>query len=874
MYSRSGSNPGKKYQEDVRNHDFGWIISGSGLYYNAMNNKENKKKFTTEDTGFFLFSPVLPVAKKRRTNMIKNYLRIFFRNFTRNKGYSLINILGLTIGMACCLLILLYGQYELSYDRYHEKSGQIYRVCVGAIMGGNEVKSAQSSPPMAKTLIEEYPEVLNAVRIFNEISPLVRYKENIFKENRWFFADASFFDIFTVSFIKGNPKTALTQPGTVVITQSTAKKYFGNENPLGKRLLLDKERDILVTGVVKDVPPNSHFHFDFLASLVSLQFVTQSQQWLGNNVYTYITLKENHPPEKLEAKFPALIRKHVGPQIQTVLGVSYDQLLARGDAYEITLQPITDIHLHSDLDYELEANGNATYVYIFLLIAFAVLLIACFNYMNLSTARSARRAKEVGIRKVLGAGRYHLISQFLADTILMSLFSFLLALIVVHLFLPLFNTLVNKELSINYFGNLFLLPILAAAVLLVGITAGSYPAFYLTSFNPVETLKGNLKSIGKNVLLRNGLVILQFIISIFLLIGTFVVYNQLGYIKNLKLGFRKEQVVVIKNAGSLGQQVETFKHELQQYPNIISVCNTQTLPGKPFLAHTHQLKDSPDEQKQVLWTMWADHDFAETYQIEMSKGRFFSKDRPADSTAIILNETAAKIFALSKPLGREIIFITNQKPETYQVIGVVKDFHFESLHQKIRPLAIKLLPDKQTGEYISVRLTPNNLIDTLALLESKWKKFARGQSFEYVFFDEDIAKLYRPEQVTGQVYGIFSLLAIVIACLGLFGLASFTIEQRTKEIAIRKVIGASTANIGVLLCKESTKWVLMANMIAWPLAYYVMNNWLRNFAYRITIGAEIFFLAGLLALVIALLTISYHIVKAALANPIKGLKYE
>lgn len=804
-------------------------------------------------------------------------MKIAFRNLIRQKGYSFINIAGLAIGVTCCILILLYVVDELSYDRYNEKADRIYRVGVKGIVGNHEFNQVITAAPMAAALVRDYPEVIEATRFATFGYPVVRYKDKVFSEEKFYWGDSTFFEVFSIPFWEGDPKTALTKPNTVVITRAMAEKYFGDEDPMGKLLNTDNRRDYLVTGVIENIPQNSHFHFDFMASLESYE-TSRQQIWLSHNYYTYIVLREGASPENLEAKFPDLVRKYVGPQLQEAAGISYDQMVESGGAFGYFLQPLTDIHLHSDLDYEIEPNGNVAYIYIFSVIAFAILLIACINFMNLATARSANRAKEVGIRKTVGSSRQQLVQQFLAETVFMAVLAIILALFLVEFFLPLFNNLSGKNLYLHYFDNFVTIPMLVGLALFVGLLAGIYPAFFLAAFRPVSVLKGGglQRTNGRSPLLRSGLVVFQFTISVTLFIGTFVVYDQLNYIQNKKLGFNKEQIVVVEKTDDLFERIVPFMDELRQYANIISVSNMSTLPGKNFGSSAFRLAGASGEQTHVLWTMRSDYDFAKTYEIEMAAGRFFSPDWGTDSSALVLNETAVKELGLTGAVGKDLVQLgrSPEEAQTYKIIGVMKDFHFESLHQKIRPMTIRLFGADNRGRYLSVRVRPDDIRNTLAFLDKTWKKYAHDQAFEYVFFDQEFAKLYEAEQRTSKILTVFSVLAILIAGLGLFGLASFITEHRTKEIGIRKVLGASITNVVLLLSKQFTKWVLFASLIAWPVAYFVMNKWLESFAYRTHIHVQIFVLSALAALVIALITVSYQTVKAALANPVTSLRYE
>jgi putative ABC transport system permease protein len=807
--------------------------------------------------------------------MIKNYIKIAIRNLLKYKGTSFINIFGLSAGITCCILISLFVLDELSYDRYHEKSGQIYRVTLQGIVGTNEFNGAITCAPLAAALARDFPEVVAATRFRSFGFPVLRYGEKVFSEERFFWTDPTIFDVFTIPFIKGDPKTALSKPNTVVITQTMAKKYFGDEDPMGKILDADRKRDYMITGVVEDVPRNSHFHFDFLGSL-STHEDSKSQFWVSNSYYTYFVLQKGVSYKAFEPKLKELVVKYVGPQIEKTAGITLENFIAGGGAYGYFVQPLTDIHLHSNLEHELEPNSDITYVYIFSLIALAILVIACINFMNLATARATRRTKEVGIRKTLGSLRAQLVRQFLAESFIMSFLAVFISLLMVELLLPWFGNFTGKHLAINYLSNYFTVPLLMGLVLVVGFMAGIYPSFFLASFKPAEVLKGTLQKTGKHPWLRSGLVIFQFTVSIVLFIGTFVVYNQLDFIRNRRLGFNKEQLVVIKKTDDITQKIETFKEELSKLPGVIQATNTTTLPGKTFDSNAHQVTGAAGEETHLLWTMRSDYNFAKTFEVVMASGRFFSRDFPTDTSAVVLNQAAVKTLGLTDPIGKVIVQLgsTPDKSTNFQIIGVMKNFHFESLHQKIRPMLIKLIPEKQAGKFVTVRAKPGEIPTTLRQIEHTWRKFALNQAFEYVWFDRDFAGIYEAEERTGQIFAVFSIIAICIACLGLLGLAAFTTEQRTKEIGIRKALGAPITGIVLMLSKEFTRWVLAANIIAWPVAYFITRSWLQSFAYRVDIEIHMFLFSAVLAIIIAFLTVSYQVIKAALANPVESLKYE
>lgn len=800
--------------------------------------------------------------------MLKNYFHIALRNLKKYKAFSFINIIGLAIGVACCILISIYVLDEISYDKFNNNADQIYRVYIKASIEGREMNSAVTPPPLGAALVRELPEVIKYTRVFFTPNMLIRYKNNVFNETRFFWADSSLFDVFSISFIKGNPKTALNEPHTVVLTESLAKKYFGNENPIDKIMNFEDGTPYVVKGVIKDCVPNTHFHYDMFASMASIE-LGKSEFWFNDVLYTYIVLKKGASPSLVEDKIPALIRKYGSTQLYQALGISMDDWIKKGNAYKILLQPLTSIHLNSHLENEIEPNSDIQYVYIFSIIALFILLIACINFMNLSTARSITRSKEVGIRKVLGSNKAQLVRQFLIESFMLTFVALFIAIALVELLLPLFEQLSGKQLHSGYLFNIYTIPLLLITILVVGAIAGNYPAFFLSSFQPAEVLKGKILATKGNWL-RSGLVVFQFSISIMLFIGTFIVYNQLKYIQNKKLGFDKNQILVIKRAWALENHSQAFKEELLKNPHIFYSSSSNDVPGQTFSQSLLKLENSPSNKQSLLAVMFTDYDFIKTLGIKLQSGRFFSMDYPSDSLSVVINETAARILNLKHPIG-EIINYPGINLH-YKIIGVVNDFNFESLHQKVRPLVIRL----NTGQaaFMPIKLSSNDIERTVTFIKDKWKKFVPNKPFEYYFLDDELSKLYISEQKTMQLISVFSIIAIFIASLGLFGLAANTAERKTKEIGIRKALGATVSGVIFLLSKEFTKWVIIANIIAWPAAYYLMHNWLKNFAYRIEINWTVFVLSGTIALIIALATVSMHAIKAAMANPIKSLRYE
>lgn len=803
--------------------------------------------------------------------MIKNYLKVAIRNIIKHKGFSTINIVGLAIGIACSIFIMIFVVHELSYDKFHEKADRIYRIAVRASVGDTKIRQTYSSSATFKKLLEDFPEIEKGVKFLNLGRTPVKLGETTFYESRFFAVDSTFFDVFTFPLIHGNPETALSDPNSMVVSENTALKYFGSTDVVGKILRADFSYgagsiDFEITGVSKNVSANSHFHYDLLASSSTFPTFINDPGWSSNNFITYVVLKEGTKAEWFNERLKEFTRRHMG-------GERFDAWVAKGNYWEYFLQPITEIHLNSDLNGEFEANGNETYVYIFSAISIIILLIACINFMNLSTAKSSLRAKEVGMRKVVGSGRSQLVFQFLSESIVLSYIALAIGVAIVIILLPSYKNLIGRQLDIHYFNNLVVIPSLLALGLMVGVISGSYPAFFLSSFKPITALKEMIIRSKGGSWLRNILVIFQFTISIFLIIGTLAVNQQLKFFQNKKLGFDKEQVLAIRNPGALGNNITPFKEALRKYSSVIDVSGSNTLPGRSF-SNIGFGAEGVDKSF-TLNLCVCDYDFLKTLKLDLAQGRFFSRDFSTDSHAAVLNEKAVELLGWDDPIGKRINNWARNRGD-FTVIGVIKDYHYESLHQEIRPQALFLAGGYYTNveSYISVRLNTENISETIGYVENTWKDFAPNKPFEYSFLDEDYDNLYMNEQQTRKLFSIFSFLAIFIACLGLFGLASFIADRRTKEIGIRKVLGASVPGIVQILNKSFVRWVLLANLIAWPVAWFVMNRWLQNFAYRIELGWWMFVLAAVLALVIALITVSFQSVKAALKNPVDSLRYE
>ncbi|MBK0379171.1 ABC transporter permease [Mucilaginibacter segetis] len=810
--------------------------------------------------------------------MFKNYLKTAFRSISKNKSFTLINILGLALGLTTCLFIVFYVVDELSYDRYNINANRIFRVNEDLKLGDNSVQYAVAMPPLAKTLKAEYPYVEDAVRIKNAGATHVKKNNVNIIENRLAFADASLFNVFTLPMISGDPKTALNEPNSVVVTESTAKKYFNTINVLGKVIVFNDHENFKVTGVIKDIPNQSHFNFDFFLSMESFPD-SRSNEWLRSDYNTYVLLRNKADSKKLEASFPNLLEKFSGDQMKSELKMSIKEFEKSGSYFRLNLMPLTDIHLKSTLTGELGANSSVQYVYIFSAIALFILLIACVNFMNLSTARSSNRAREVGVRKVLGSPRKYLIAQFLCESILLTFFATLIALLAAIILLPLFNQVSGKEIAITAQSLIWLTPLALAIILIIGSLAGSYPAFFLSAFQPIDVLKGKLATGFKGGMLRNFLVVFQFAISIFLIIGTLVIYNQLNYIQTKNLGYDRNQVLVVKNAFELKDEASVFKQSLTQLPGVVNATMTGFLPTSGWRNTRIYFKDANLSQKESMFPQsWeVDADYIPTLNMKIVAGRNFSKDISSDTSGIILNQAAAKFFGFKDPINKTIYQSKGgdskgeRNVNDYHIIGIVQDFNFNSLHEKIEPMVMTY---GHNSGAVSIRVGTSKIPALLAQIKAKWKAVSPNVEMDYSFMDQDFDASYRSEQMIGTIFIIFTALAIIIACLGLFGLAAFAAEQRTKEIGIRKILGANIGAIIGMLSKDFIKLVLIAIVISSPLAWYLMHLWLQDFAYRINISWWVFAVAGLAATTVAVLTISFQSVKAALANPVKSLRSE
>ncbi len=789
----------------------------------------------------------------------------------RQKAYSAINITGLSIGIAATIIIIIYIVDELSYDKMHRDAKQIYRVGFMGRLQGNTVEGANSPAPLAEAMQKEIPQVAGVLRFGLWRTMPMGFGDKHFTEKHVLVADSNFFKFFSFPVLKGNPETFLKGTNKLVITESAAKRYFGNEDPIGKIMLRGAEKTACeVVGVAKDPPNNSHIVFDMVLSGESWDYLTTNTQWTSNNIYTYFKTHPGVSVNEVKDHLDRMVETNMGSELEKYIGMTFKQFREQGNNLGLFIQPMLDIRLKSKLSDEITPNGNIQYLYIFAVIALFIILVACINFMNLSTARSANRAKEVGVRKTIGALRSRLIFQFVSESLIYAFLSTVIALALIGLSLDGFNVLAGKQLDFSILSNPVVILSLVAFTIVIGVVAGSYPAFYLTSFKPTEVLKGKIRSGVRNSALRNVLVVFQFIISIALIFGSLVIYSQLNYMQQKNLGFDKENVVNLLHTLSLKTNAQAFKNELAADPSFKGSSFANNLP--PRVTWTSAYRKGGSEQDFLLHIYQVDHDHLKTMGYEMVEGRFFSRDFKTDTAAIILNETAYKQMAFTNLEEATLLSYQSEKPTPVKVIGVLKDFNFQSLRDNVKPMAI-LLGSEPNFE-MAIRLAPGNTQAQIKTLEKLWKKYAPDAAFEYSFMDQNFDALFRAEQRMSLIILIFTVLAIGIACLGLFGLAAYTAEQRAKEISIRKVMGASVPQVMMLLSKDFTMLVMIAFVIATPLAWYFAENWLAGFANRIPIDVSFVVVSGIISLVIALMTISYQSIRAARENPIHAMRSE
>ena len=806
--------------------------------------------------------------------MFKNLIQHSLRSFKRQRSYVIINILGLSIGIACSLLIAIFVINEASYDKYNVKKDRIFRLILNGKIGGQEITVASTAAVIGPTLLQEFPEVEGFLRMSGRGPTIIEYNNQTFTEEHLIEADSSFFDFFSIPVIRGDLKNLLNAPRKAVLSKSTAEKIFGTENPVDKRIKIGSDTvRYTVAGVMEDVPGNSHFEANIIVSFMTNRR-SKDPTWLNNSFSTYVLLKPNTDFTTVDKKFPELILKYIGPEVERFLGISISDFVAQGNKFRYYLQNLKDIHLDTSVQQDFKEASDPKYLIIFGSIAILIVLIAAINFMNLSTAKASRRAKEVGIKKIGGSSRGMLIVQFLSESTLLSLISLLIAIFIIKVSLPFFNNLLGVNLVLNLFAKWYIIPVLIIFSVVVGFLAGSYPAFYLSSFNPYEVLKGSFRNSTLNGRLRRVLVVFQFAVSILLIVGTMIMYRQISFMLNKDVGFNKEQLLVINRAGALGNKMKSFKEVVKEIPGVIKIASSTAVPGRSNNNNGYMLEGRKDESF-LMESNWVDYDYLETYGITLASGRNFSESFSSDKEACIINESAQKSFGITDiEKTRFIQPLDSGRMRYIPVIGVVKNFNFESLRNPINPCVLRFKTDDLLFGYITVKLSAQNYSSAIIEIEKKWKELTGNNPLQYYFVDEDFEQMYNQEKQNAQMAVIFSILAIFIASLGLFGLTSYTVEQRTKEIGVRKAMGSSVSGIYIEISKEIIILVSISALIAWPLIYYVSGNWLENFYYRISPGVITFVAGFTIALVIAILTISYRILRAARVNPARSLKYE
>lgn len=806
--------------------------------------------------------------------MFSNLLRYSIRSFKRQRSYIIINILGLSIGIACSLLIALFVINEASYDKFNVKKDRIFRLVLNGKIGGQEITGAYTCAPVGPTMAREFPEVEDFLRMTGRGPAIVEYGDQTFTDDHMIEADSSFFNFFSIPLLRGDPEDVLDKPRKAVISESMAKRIFGDADPVDKPIRIGNDTSkYIISGVMADVPGNSHFE----ASLVT-SFMTnprsQNPVWMSNSFSTYILLKPNADVKKTDDKIPGLIEKYVGPEAERFMGISLSDFLAQGNKYSYFLQNLTDIHLDPSIQQEFKPASDPKYLMIFGTISVLIILIAAINFMNLATAQASRRSKEVGIKKTAGSTRGMLIYQFLSESFLLSCIALIIAVIIILLTLPYFNNLLGTSLKLSLLGNWYTIPVLLIFTLFVSFLAGSYPAFFLSSFNPYLVLKGGSAGSVSNGNLRRVLVVFQFAVSILLITGTFVMYRQISFMLNKDVGFNKEQMLVINRAHALESRVEAFKSAAKEIPGIVSIASSTAIPGRTNNTNGYGIEGKKDESV-LMSTSWVDYDFIETYGMSLAEGRNFDKSFSSDVDACIINESAAKNFGITDITKTRFLLPQDSGRFQYlQVIGIAKNFNFESLRNPIQPYILLMKGDRNRWGYITVRLSGQNYQQVIGQLETKWKEFTSNDPMQYYFIDEDFEQMYLQEKQNAQLAVIFSIIAIFIAALGLFGLTSFTVEQKTKEIGVRKAMGSSVAGIYLVISKEIFILISISAVIAWPLIYLIANRWLENFYFRINPGVMSFLAGLMIAILVAIITISYRIMKAASVNPAQSLKYE
>lgn len=807
--------------------------------------------------------------------MLNSIFKHSLRSFKRQKGYFLINLLGLALGLACSLIITLFVIHEFSFDKFNEKGDNIYRLILNGKIGGQEITVSSTAAVIAPTMQRDFPEVEQFCRINMVGTTNLRYNNQNFEERSYMQADSTFFQMFSIPLIHGSVKDVLNSPYKMVISKSTALRIFGDEDPIDKSIQVGTDETYyVVSGIMEDVPENCHFEANIITSFMTNPR-SASPIWLNNSFDTYLLLNENADPAKLEEKFPDMVKENVGPEVMQFMGISLEEFQNSGNKYNFFLQPLFRIHLDPSVDQGMKPATDPRYLIIFASVALLIIVIASINFMNLSTAQATKRSREVGMKKVSGSSRSMLVSQFLAESIILSLLALVLAVIIVKLALPQFNNLLNANFGFSLFGNWYNIFILIGSTIVVGLLAGSYPAFYLSSISPSVIFRDNNSKRSLNGRLRSVLVVFQFAASIILIIGTTIMYRQISYMLNKDVGYNKEQLLVISRAGALDNRMEAFKERVREIPGVINISASTAVPNRNNNNNGYMIEGRADESL-LMTTAWVDYDFLETFQMEIKEGRFFNRDFPADRDCCILNESAISEYRITDPFSTNILVPGGNDGSLVvtPIIGVVKNFNHESLQRKIQPYIIRFRTDDFQFGYTSVRLAPGNIAETTSKIEDIWKEFTNTESMPYFFMDEDFNRIYRQEKQSATLTVIFAVFALIVAAMGLFGLTSFMLQQRIKEIGVRKAMGASIAVIFRIITQDILLLVTIAALIASPVIYYIANRWLEGYSYRINIGATEFILGYLVAILVALATISYKTLAAAHVNPAISLRNE
>jgi putative ABC transport system permease protein len=807
--------------------------------------------------------------------MFRNLFKEAGRYILKYQIYSIINILGLTIGLASSILIYLYIDRELSFDKFHDHYDRIYRIGVRGTLRGTELNQAVTAAPMAEVVQKTFPEIIHSVRIGRYGAWLVSNNDIRYNEDNLLFADSAFFDVFSFRMIKGDPSSALSEPNSIVLTESAARKYFGNEEPMGKMLRIENDTTFYkITGILEDIPVNSHFHFDMLASLCTLQKAI-GNHWASHNVYTYFMVKKGTDTGILGDSINNLVDRYVLPEINQLFGMNPGDFESAGDSYHFFLQPLGEIHLKSNLDAELEQNGNINFIYVFSVLAIVILVIVSINFMNLSTARAVQRSKEVGIKKMMGSGRLLLIRQFLTESFLLSMLGMSMALLVVEIILPSFDRYMELSLNINQLANFKSIALLAFLVMAVGLAAGSYPSVFLASCPPSDILKVWIKNGTKSIILRKGLVFFQFFVSITCITITIMLFSQFNYLINKKLGFDQHNLLVIRRSDALGKNIDKFKQTILKNPEVYSMTFSNSIPGKRLMKSSFILPEMASENSFIMDIVFVGADFLKTYDLELSRGRFFSSEVPSDSFACVLNESAVSLLKLGDPVGKTLklpgMKIQNQKE--YKIIGTIRDFNYSSLEKNIGPLVMFLMPVKWEG-FITVRIADKNADKTTAFLKEKWEDYTQTYQFVSYMLQHELVAQYQTFRKTARIFSIFSVIALLVACLGLYGLMSFESNIRIKEIGIRKALGATVSKIISLLIRQTVLIIFVAALFSGIITYFITMWWLKDYYFHISINPVIFIFSMMIVMIIASVIIIVQTYYTASLNPGDALKYE